>query len=1006
MRVFIDGYELTDHVSMGLNCTNRKDDNLDEGSFVVAPLLREKPFEPGSIIFIGDEQYVLSGDSVSVCGRGSNVSYKHEIHYAQLTRALCFATIRGTDLRQPAMNPHERGYARRIYGPNQSLDSFYSSAFDFGTETLDGATLSVRVFYSDKDYTYEYTPGTHNAVSTLHEVTNWTGSITVSDGAQIRFYDRSSMGKKIGEEGVSVSLGTLSSDGGFLKVSGISVSVAQAHDFLFVDAYIEGDTHRYSYKDAINETIKAHYSKATEQQYIRFAETDPIYDREAPDFSFQQGTTLYDALKEIFDALGMKMRARYKQGYIEVYGSRYDEKGGSVTPTITSEELDMSDGSRNQSAEVSYQSAITDNACYAPAYGTATKAKSKKLGVPDPTSWHIITQQPIHAVSKVFAYTSSDKKVYTTYDFIEGSVTYRLYVKFPANFPIDVTDYVYEREEQSLLTVSAWATEYKNATQGNTISWQRGQRDIYVGAIERTPINTAHYAMENLMKGATYRMFGDILVMAGASPFDVAFNVKYTPQATGAFEAECVDEKLYRGYKGKLTAKQSSSLNGLTRLGDSVFGSVSRSGWGDKSITIGFKSDSDVPSIGDFYYDDDGEWEVSALDRVKLPNGWQCAISLTKNFNRLAQRTKIDREIRQTEISPKLALESTNVYKEYLYVSKPSQAGGITTLSRRNIIHSLVAGIRSIDQAPAVSGFVVETLDKNDGLIAKAYMPITVYQAGNALCFEGGFESAMSAGYKTEVADGWVTSYVSKPIIYADASGEARRMKAYAMGAKGIIGDYSSVSESGALFSIGGIACNKHANEVLRLNYEVVALANDGMVVYPRLLRYAINEFRADCRVVKRATPFSQFEGVLGGGEALSYASSDYDTDNEIATITLGNSVSPNEYWCIADKDGYPLIACNENGGSGQISFSMNIADERATHPNVICKVTLSHVKSVTFSNGNVITESGYARLPYGIVGWVAVAEDGYSLSSSSGSIDARIPYHYAELSVSASQAI
>lgn len=1003
MRVFIDGYELTDYVSMGLNCTNRKDDNLDEGSFVVAPLLREKPFDPGSIIFIGDEQYVLSGDSVSVCGRGSNVSYKHEIHYAQLTRALCFVTIRGTDLRQPAMNPHERGYARRIYGPNSSLDSFDSNAFDFGTETLDGATLSVRVFYSDKDYSYEHTSSTHNAISNLHETTAWTGSITVTDGTQVRVINRSSMSKRIGEEGVSVSLGALSSEGGSLKINDISVSISEAHDFLFVDAYIEGDTHRYSYKDAIRETIKAHYSKAIEQQYIRFVESDSIYDRKAPDFSFQQGTTLYDALKEIFDALGMKMKARYNQGYIEIYGSRYDEKGDSVTPTITSEELDMSDGSRNQSAEVSYQSAITDNACYAPAYGTATKAKSKKLGVPDQSSWHIITQQPIHAILKVFAYTSSDKRVYTTYDFTEDNVTYKLYVKFPANFPIDVTDYVYEREEQSLLTVSAWATEYISATQGNTITWQRGQRDIYVGAIERTPINTAHYAMENLIKGATYRMFGGILVMTGASPFDVAFNVKYIPQATGAFEAECVDEKLYRGYKGKLPVKQSSSLNGITRLGDNVFGSVSRSGWGDKSITIGFKSDSDIPHIGDFYHDDDGEWEISTLDRVKLPNGWQCAISLTKNFNRLAQRTKIDREIRQTEISPKLALESTNVYKEYLYVSKPHQTGGRTTLSRRNIIYSLVAGIRSLDQTPAVSGFVVNTLDKHSDLIARAYMPITVYQAGNALCFEGGFESAMSAGYKTEVANNWVTSYISKPIIYADASGEARWMTVYAMGAKGIIDDYASVSESNALFSIENIYCNKHANEVLRFNYEVVALANDDMVVYPRLLRYAINEFRADCRVITRETPFSQFEGVLSGGEALSYASSDYDTDNEIATITLNNMCPSHHCWCIVDKDGYPLIACNEDDESRPVAFSMNVANERVTHPNIICKVTLSHVKSVTFSNGNVITKSGYARLPYGSVGWEAVAEDGYSLSTSSGTINTALPYHYVELSISAS---
>ena len=1015
MRVYIDGLEVTDCVSFGIDTAKHKAEQLDEGSFVVAPITRKKPFEMGSVIFLGEEAYVLSGDSVSVCARGSVTGYRHEIRYANMAQSLKLYTMRGTDLHQPSINPHRRALTSVCTGGNESDDTIMESLEIRSNERIKEFRVFFRLPYASSE-NYE-TGSSRQILCDLKEANDWNAIIelwgTDYNGGDhfLKSWRRADFVKAPNQVGFMHIEPYSSAFEGykkfFVKVFGPTVN--DEGSFLrFANVVMFAETYNYTYKDAINECIKATYTRADEEPFVYFSEQDAVYNKVAPDFTFPQGTSLYDALKEIMESLDMKLDAYYYKGTTQIRGIPYGESGSHVSLEEKAHNSDLSDSNRAQSAVVSYQNATIEGASYAPAHGTATKPKSRKLGVPSPDSYHILTPEPINAIMRVWAYADTEVNYLQT----NRTVTIRdfgwnIMLNVPANFPIDITDFVYEQDEQSLLPISSWQTEWKSPTQGNTFSWNKGQRDIYCGCINKTPVGTMYYAINNLMHGAVWRLFTDAVTdtFVSMQPLDVAFNVEYKPLMNGCLSVESNEEKAYGDMHGSMNVRQSTSLCETGKIGKNAYGLVSRVGWEDKTITLPFGAN--IPNNGDFVTIDNEIWMVTSTEKTAMPNGHGCSVSLTRNFNKLSLRTKVDREIRQTEISPNLALLSTIVSKTYIHIYKDAQTSHPFGNSvGTNLLLRLGRAMNGEVLSQFASGAKL-TLEYASEDSKSVFLPLTEYSAGNAYCLEGGFETANNAGYKIETASGWVTSYTAKPIIYTDSNGEVKKFSASLYSSLGVIDDYSDVNPSeDPKATISECLANKHANEIMRLNYEAVVIGHDGYIVYPamaKLLCASTGRTSWSDRSLKLVTrsdkPFTGFEGKISGGTVVSIACSVVSGQ---ASYTFYKDNKP--YWCLVTYDGTPVLACNDGSGTTATFYAKHTALRPKEGRRIVCKVTLGeHVKSIAFSNGRALTESGYVQLP-SVCQYSVTCDEGYTPSSASGTITRnQSQSNYAELSISAS---
>jgi hypothetical protein len=294
-------------------------------------------------------------------------------------------------------------------------------------------------------------------------------------------------------------------------------------------------------------------------------------------------------------------------------------------------------------------------------------------------------------------------------------------------------------------------------------------------------------------------------------------------------------------------------------------------------------------------------------------------------------------------------LASETIYQEYVYysLSSESQASAVhfdqyTLLSMWSAL--IPSGEAQYTYLSSTSTISVDSIDfavfqgnyatsSGTAQTDYVYMPILAYGAGNALCFEGGFDQPISAGNGLKVVTSWFNNLTSFAVYYTDARGFTDTANIWLCPSSAVssFDDYPLASEPvGSNVTFQNLAIEKRPNDIFKLNYEIIALPyqNSPLMIYSKLLEesyLASKSLPSKVRVFVNGA-YSPFETKAFGTELTPTTGFKFSMDiagGLRASLTLYDGDSQYSFGSacsslmIADENGNALLAVNETIASG-----------------------------------------------------------------------------------------
>lgn len=989
------GEDVTAQVGVGSTVNERQDYALDEGTLVLSPLSNSEPLDPRETLLSyqdidGEtEWYRLVSDAVTVVQRGASLAYRHELQYASLSRDLAFHLIRGCDFSQPKNRGKVVGGANStgIIQTDGSIVENFQRVLPATTNekaVIKSGYLKLETWYAtsttDPSSTGVYALAKGGTTAVIQ-----AGSVVscLSDGtSQTTLFAFSLITEgEVALTSAQIALiNNAMAQGLYIAVTPLTPTaflVGTKTTAVVMHASVVLETYYYTYLDVINGLLKAAHRPSTSS----FTELEPfvVYPTSgafyaflsttiAPDFQFAQGMTLWDALSEVFRAFDaqpvLSPSSTGSAGVCQIGAKYFNERTGALSGigSVADASTTVSDEGRSPALVCKYQNGYPRNVEAYPGRGGFGYAYSKALGVPSSDDlWFSPRSKAIDVVTSLKAYMS---QVLATDDYIM------------TNVPLDLTPFVFEKTAWSLLPQ---ATAYTTTpTQLNTFWYEQGSSDgVYVGNVQKV-VGATVYSYVQAIEAALSLFFGiglsypvtpsfSAFPNGGGKAWDMPLSLEFEAMGSGSVRVEGFADK----GDGETAIAQAGQFPSLPRLGQSMLGTVSQKGEPTKGKLFPISSFAARPRRGSYYYDTDGSaWIVQATKCSALPGGWKCDVALVKNFNQLAGRVSVDRKATFSNISPSLSLQSEAVYQEYLYfcASAPTQFSTAPTLwtSAEGLVGACgYYLLTALTPAPSGVSYPYSAVACVRGLWSSrsgasqtsdyVALPLSVYGAGTAVCFEGFFPSSVSAGnLLTATSVSWFSdSLTSNAVRYCSPTG-------FADGFDLIIGSRSAASHLvfPSLPSLGSsysayiaapltaalsMDMPKRPNEIIGFNYEIAILPfpTDGaaqIMPYPALAEENFFSLGGKPKKIRLfalpvgGLPYEAFDTVARGKE-ISPASGFsalfgivFGKPYAAATLKDGASTwfAPSSYsgWMLADAQGRPLIASNQSLTSGSsVSF-------------------------------------------------------------------------------------
>lgn len=567
----------------------------------------------------------------------------------------------------------------------------------------------------------------------------------------------------------------------------------------------------------------------------------------APNFTWTQ-STLYEALADFFSYYDAVMTLDEEN----VIGIEYMTPNGEE---ITNDRIGYSASSSSDeraNGMVNFYSRAKRTMSLPDTKGTLMGLRAETFGVSAKGDVSMVFPDPIDHITKVEILVRDyrlRKDSLTQYQVMQWDVAY--------GDVIDITDRFVEQsvwnslpKDQISDTDRRWDALY----QQNTIPYSRGSKSISLSKTF-TMNNLEAYFLTFVLKSAIADHMGigkvrfpyryDLqtgfpvfdenypLSIYSTNPDDgewdkVMVRVEYVAQTDGKVRLESEEDKVNR----EIISSQGGADCDMDKLSENMKGLLQRTGNETRSVTFAITDWNEAPRKGQSI----GEWVASKVDYRITSDGKYIAVAeLSKNFNRLSMRTKIDRAKRMTNVSNELVQDCEDIITEYVYFSTrddiPSTdiAFDSDTLSELlgNTFPASVHTDRSVDVA------IFEPYDSNgNNIIADLGIPMRKYAFGNCICFEMRYDSPMSAGnMMTHDQSGWFgyTKYYSTPILYADKYGFFDKADIRFLTARGDWSYYYPMVDRTNLEQVGAIFEYKYMkkpNERFGLNYEICFLTD------------------------------------------------------------------------------------------------------------------------------------------------------------------------------------
>lgn len=662
----------------------------------------------------------------------------------------------------------------------------------------------------------------------------------------------------------------------------------------------------------------------------------------APNFTWTQ-STLYEALADVFSCYDAVMTLDGSN----TIGIEYMGPNGE---TIDSNAVGYSSSSSSDervNGMVNYYSRAKRSMTFPDNKGSFMKLRAETLGVPSKGDMSIILPEPIDHLTKVEILIRKFKM----YDAssLSGSTSWGSYGtnwQVEGDMVLDVTDRFVEQSVWNNLpknSVTNIGRRFDTYYQQTTIAYSRGSKSISLSKTFTQNNIEAYFlsfVLSDSMNGligigqdkrydtltghennTTANSFIKILNPADGKWEEVLVRVEYVALTDGKVRIESSENRINR----EMITSQGGAECDMDKLADNMMGLIKRTGNETRSQTFEITDWDNVPKKGQSI----GKWVVSKVDYRILNDGRYIAIAeLSKNFNRLSMRTKIDRAKRFTNVSNDLVQDCEDILTEYVYLSVRSDIEtseisiGSDALKELlgNTFPATVHTNRSIDLA------VMEPFDANgNNIIASVNVPMKKYAFGNCICFEMRYDSPMSAGNgMTYDQSGWFgyTSYYSTPILYCDSYGffdlaDIRLMSGNGEWAANLpFVDKTKASLIGAIFDYKYM---KKPNERFGLNYEVCFLSDPAEEGGTLIIGSQFMKDNGLMNSNKRDTMKLYYDSDKGFGDGK------VDDGKQVSIEVIYTNGKEHEYrircsieqdyvdnWAIADKEGNIYIACNK----------------------------------------------------------------------------------------------
>ena len=722
------------------------------------------------------------------------------------------------------------------------------------------------------------------------------------------------------------------------------------------------------------------------------ADYEELATTESPEFSFS-GQTVFEAVSQVLstiDALPDFDATENADGSVTdiLKLDRLNERGKEYGDTrVAGISHGLGEEKYVNGILTEFQKAETLRKFPSGVEGTYTNVRLKGYGVPELKDFAMVLDKPIKYLNKLEVKTSVSFQV--AMKNAEGT-----YVKATSeiDLPIDLSSFAYEESVYS--SALSDRGEYTNDNhnerlQMNCLKFSKGSKNIDLGNKATNAYNKVYLTFWNCWKAAFDRMFGAYATNtytamdADQTPWfsynlptegdysSVWFRCEYASDVDGRVIVASPTKKA----DGEMYASAQGASIDLGKLGLNMVGLSMRTGvptmtcnqvisYWDKRIRKGMTIERD----GFTWVANKCQYQTisqsgKGYDIIKG------TIEFTRDFNGLAKRIAIDQNKRYSNISPSIVdkCEVNIVNYATLGVSQSAnalftQTDGATPIDVDDLARFIGKPFGVSFAGANVGGSLKEPLDvdfaryylepQSSG-VRDVFMPITVYGAGNCVCFEASFDDAISAGVRMDVSaedngKWWypwqdVTQtkrYFGKDVKYADGEGYADVISIDYVSGKGanFPSTFPYIPNSGTnkVGSLLGLRFDKMPNEIIAVNYEMAFVAKDegiGNLVFmgKRFFDLVSQPMRqTGCRLylgVKDDSKDERYSLLDAKAKGTAYEinsiqafkADDATTANPYrdyylkVTLPSGVSIPEKDYrsYCLADEEGNILVACN-----------------------------------------------------------------------------------------------
>lgn len=724
--------------------------------------------------------------------------------------------------------------------------------------------------------------------------------------------------------------------------------VAVAHAELEIEAYYYS---LYDVANILNKQAKKTYNDkdSIDLDCMIITDNNKIAELQnviAPEIDFT-GMTFYEAIYQLFsyiDAIPVVDAG----GYLSYeYLNNYDYDRVISNETMSSkkadEKINLTDEYYTNKLVANYQNGRQKNAITYPSKNKLARVNTKSLGVPNSSDYIFKVAKPIDYVDSVIVKMNT-VTFYISVTLVEygSDISYK-YKGITWN-ELDIADRVLPTDVYESLNDSS--NEYESTyLQSNCLCYSRG--GDYIDLLGNTKFSSLSLELyKYVLRAALQFRMGipntsetsgtvdsDIDDISVAAKQELYYRVTYH----GLYDGKMAQVSLENKYNGETYVNQESGQVSLNRMGNNLQGLIAKLGNKVENITLNVSSYGSRMRVGSIWINSDNEKFIANVVQTTFSTNDNSVIvnaQFTKNFNLLAQYTKIDQQKRFYEISDSLTSKGYETIVEYIYLSYTEDSSDESAIIDEDVLETIVGDTLlatfdryQIDYA-TFRPYTYES-DGNAAINNYIYLPLHIYGAGNSICFEMDYDSQLNAMNRLTGSGTPNDPYYTKTTLYTEKSGFADKCELVLWHDAGYSSEnYPYITKPNTdeeMIKIDNFKYFKKPNEIFHLNYTLAFLTEPNN----KNEEFFVGDKFIDDNAIMPNAVLPRTIRLAYGNEFYSIIDNKnintYDTSCTISVvaqkvngklkaqvvISLGVPISCNS-WALVDENNNVLIASNK----------------------------------------------------------------------------------------------